>query len=311
MITDEQLELAASGDPDSLATLDGRGFLIGAEEGAVAYAERVRSLRNRLAGMEETLARQGFYEVEGLKFPGDMRIPQELVADVSPVTREHYGFGIDWVPGFFADQSFGWLFGGCAYYFDPEFFAIFVIRRSFEKRNRWLMYNRDELLAHELCHVARSGLKSAFFEEEFAYGISQSGFRRTVGGLFRTGREAFYILGAALLLLAVQIVQLFFWPRLPIWPFWLLMAGIVAYLVAQLLQLRKQIKAARRNLGKIAGDRTEPILFRCTDAEILEIAATGDAGRLRAWLDGKRQNSLRWQVIHRRFLENGAGDGAP
>jgi len=140
--------------------------------------------------MEEALASgDGVYEVEGLSFPAAQRIPREMVTNVAAITQEHYGFAIDWVPGFFADQSFGWLFGGCAYYFEPDFFALFIVRRSFEHHNRWLIYNRDELLSHELCHVARGGLKADFFEEEFAYGVSGSWFRQAVGGLFRTGSE--------------------------------------------------------------------------------------------------------------------------
>lgn len=302
MITDEQIDLAAQENVQCLADLDARGFLVGAEEDGPAYTARIGALRGRFEEMEKSLSETGLYEIEGLKFPADRRIPPELITNVSAVTREAYGFAIDWVPGFFADQSFGWLFGGCAYYFNPEFFAVFIIRKCFAKRNRWLIYNRDELLAHELCHVARSGLHANFFEEEFAYGLSNSGFRKTVGGLFRTGNEAFFILGAALLLLLVQIVRLFLWPALPMWPFWLLFAAILAYLVSRLYQLRKLIKTARRNLRPIAGENTGKVLFRCTDSDVLDIAGLADKDALRRWLQERRADNLRWKVIHHRFL---------
>jgi len=310
MISDEHLELALAGDMDCLVDLASCGFLVGADEGMKEYVERLRALKARFEGMENALTEKGVYEVEGLRFPAEQRIPQELISKVSETTRQFYGFGIDWVPGFFADQSFGWLFGGCAYYFDPEFFALFIIRRSFAKRNRWLIYNRDELLAHELCHVARGGLRSSFFEEEFAYAVSNSAFRKTVGGMFRTGREAYAILGGAMLLLVVQVIRLFFWYALPIWPFWCLMIAIVAYLVARLFQLRTLIKSARRNLKQIAGEQTERVLFRCTDEEILRISGMKEEGALREWLAARPAESLRWKVIQRRFLDGHASEPA-
>lgn len=287
---------------ECLAELDARGFLVGAGEDCATYAERLKALKARFEGMESALDEKGIFELEGLKFPADRRIPQELITNVATVTERRYSFGVDWVPGFFADRSFGWLFGGCAYYFHPEFFAVFILRRSFAKRSRWLIYNRDELLAHELCHVARAGLHSGFFEEEFAYGVSTSRFRRLVGGLFRTGNEAFLILGAALLLLAVQMIRLFAFPGLPIWPFWLAMAGVVAYLAARLVQLRKLIRAARRAMAPIAGDATEAVLFRCADDEIMHISQAGDEQELRNWILDRAAKTLRWKVIDRRFL---------
>jgi hypothetical protein len=305
MISDSTLERALAEDVECVAGLDERGFLVGAGETAGQYVARLKALRERFEGMEQALADGGVYEIEGLKFPADRRIAKEMVEDVGEVTRRHYGFAIDWVPGFFVGQSFGWLFGGCAYYFDPEHFAVFILRRSFARRKRWLIYNRDELLAHELCHVARSGLDSAYFEEEFAYGVSSSAFRKMVGGMFRTGNEAYYILGCAMLLLAVQVARLFVFHWLPIWPFWLLLAGVVSFLVARLVRMRRLIRSARAKLRPVAGEHTEHVLFRCTDGEICRIAESADTEGLRQWLEGQSGGSLRWRVVRHRFLANG------
>lgn len=38
---------------------------------------------------------------------------------------------------------------------DPEFFTLFIIRRTLKDQERWLIYRRNELISHELCHVAR------------------------------------------------------------------------------------------------------------------------------------------------------------
>ncbi len=307
MISASEIAGAAQGDLDCLAGLDARGFLMGAGETAAAFAERLTGLQARLAEMDSGLREQGSYSLEGLTFEASRRIPAELIAGASAATETRYRFTIDWVPGFFADPSFGWLFGGCAYYFDQEFFAVFIIRRSFAKRRRWLVYDRDELLAHELCHVARSGLHSQRFEEEFAYAVSSSRFRRAVGGMFRTGREAFAILGTALLLLLVQVVRQFFWRALPIWPFWLLTAGVVGFLVAGLVRQRRILGRARVKLEPLAVEATEAVLCRCSDREIEQMAQVADAAALRDWLAAKIAADMRWQVIDRRFLSPSPG----
>ena len=306
MIEETLINDALTGDLDALAALDARGFILGADETLEQFVDRLRSLMSRRDEMEAALAATGVYEIEGLTFSADRRIPRELISQVSAITEHHYGFSIDWVPGFFADPSFGWLFGGCAYYFDPDFFALFIIRKSFAEKKRWLIYNRDELLSHELCHVARSALQADFFEEEFAYGVSKSWFRKTVGGLFRTGTEAFYLLGGAMLLLAARIIQLFVFRSLPIWPFSLVMVIILAYLGFRLMQLRKLIKAARKHLTAAIGENAEKVLFRCTDLEILHVCQTDQPEAIQTWLNQRRESSPRWQVIHHRFITPGA-----
>ncbi|MDT8389595.1 MAG: hypothetical protein RRC34_03700 [Lentisphaeria bacterium] len=308
MIDETLMSSAAAGDLDALAELDGRGFIIGADETLEKFIERVKALRIRIEDMEDALDKTGVYEIEGLTFTADRRIPRELIGGVSEITRKRYGFSIDWVPGFFADPSFGWLFGGCAYYFDPDFFALFIIRKSFAEKNRWLIYKRDELLSHELCHVARSGLKADFFEEEFAYSLSTSWFRKTVGGLFRSGSEAFYLLGGTMLILAARIIQLFVFKSLPLWPFTLVMTGILAYLGFRLVQLRKLIKTAREKLTAAVGVNAEKVLFRCTDLEILDVCQADGPEAVQTWLSQRREKSPRWQVIHHRFLTPGARD---
>lgn len=304
MIEDTLINTALTGDLDALAELDDRGFIIGADETLEQFIGRVKALKTRIEDMETALEGTGVYEIEGLKFTADRRIPKELIGAVAGITRKHFGFSINWVPGFFADPSFGWLFGGCAYYFDPDFFALFIIRKSFAEKNRWLIYKRDELLSHELCHVARSGLKANFFEEEFAYSVSTSRFRKTVGGLFRSGSEAFYLLGGALLMMVARIIQLFVFKSLPLWPFTLVMVGILAYLGFRLIQLRKIIKAARKKLAAAIGENAEKVLFRCTDLEILHLSQADSPETVKTWLHQRQENNLRWQVIHHRFLRS-------
>ena len=159
--TDQVIALAAAAQKLTSAVYL-RLKCVGLEE------RRLGELREHYGVMEASLAEGGRYEIEGVAVEAHARIPAELFGRAKAVTRDMYGFDADWVPGFFVDMAFGWFFGGCAFHFFPDFFTLFMIRRSFAERERWLIYDRDELLAHEMCHVARVALDSTVFEEVFA-----------------------------------------------------------------------------------------------------------------------------------------------
>jgi len=303
MLTDEQLDCVRARDLDTFVALDCRGFLVGTDESAVQYAERLAGLRQRISEMQQSLDEHGSFEIEDVTLQANYQIPAKLFEEVKTQLEQLYGFAIDWVPGFYVDPSFGWLFGGCAFYWYPEFFALFIIRRSFADREKWLIYDRRELLAHELCHVARIGLRSTVFEEHFAYQTSSSAFRRRAGGVFHSQGDSFRLLGSTFLLLAAQLVRTFFLPVLPIWPFWILVFAMVTFLVVRYGRLRRTISTAVANLAAVAGDRGSQIVFRCTDEEIHRLADCSDPDKLRQWIDAQCKTGPRWQVIRARFVD--------
>ncbi len=299
-----QLEKAAQGDLKTLADLDARGFLCGLHETAEEYAARLKCLLKNAADLEKALADTGRYEKEGMAFQAQDRIPPSFYRQVDGLCQRLYAFSIDWVPGFFLDPSFSFLFGGCAYYYLPDFFALFIIRRSFKRQERWLIYNRKELLAHELCHVARIALNSNRFEEDFAYRTASSPLRRFIGGIFHHERDSFLFLGSVFLMLAAQILRTFWLPQLPIWPFWSGIGAVVAWLVLRHLN---QASCSRRALLKLRpcfGDRAEAVLFRCGDDEIPRIAAMATPQECETWCRQQATTVLRWKVILHRFLSN-------
>lgn len=302
MIDDALIESAASGDADAAATLDARGLLVGRGETAAEYGERLRALRHNTLAMREGLARDGRYEIEGLEVAAAAEIPPPHFEAAAAATRSLYAFAIDWVPGFFIDPSFSLLFGGCAFYFYPDFFALFIIRKCFAERERWLIYNRTELLAHELCHVARVALQSVQFEETFAYQTSKSRFRRWVGSVFRQPADSFLFLGSTLLLLAAQVVRTLVLPRLWIIPFWLSVAGVFAFFTVRQVRHRRRFGRAAAHLDVLVPGSGLAVLFRCTDEEVLALADLGEPPALREWLEERRRGGeFRWQVLARRF----------
>ena len=305
----ERLARAEQGDAAALVELDRRGLLLGAGETCADYVARLRCLAENLANMNRALESQGRFEVEDIRVTAAERIPADLFEQAAPVTDDLYRFCVDWVPGFFVNPAMGWLFGGCAFSFYPDFFALFVIRKAFAQRERWLIYSRRELLAHELCHIARIGLDSILFEETFAYQTATSSFRRLVGSVFRVPADSYILLLVTLLLLVGQFVRVLLWPSLWIWPFWTSLGGVMAYLVGRHWRLRRAFGRALRHMRSAAGADADAVLFRCTDAEIMDCARQADPEALADWLRDRAGAEPRWQVIRDRFLDPSARGG--
>ncbi|MFO7820751.1 MAG: hypothetical protein R6V56_01635 [Lentisphaeria bacterium] len=301
MITDEELTELRTGNLKTMVSLDKRGLFIGGRESLLEYAERLQRLRENIAAMESSLADTGIYSVDDLTLKAGSRIDKTRFEEAQAVTRPHYAFSINWVPGFYINPRMGWLFGGCAFYFFPDFFAVFILRRTFAKRKRWLIYNRTELLAHELCHVARIALKSQIYEEYFAYQISNSSFRRAVGGTFRGAGDSLLLLGSTFLLLGAQLSHFLLWPALPIWPFWGLVILVVAFIFGRGKLTQQRIMRARRNLEQAGYEATDSILFRATDEEIDQLASCTAADTVKPLLKEWQKQFPRWQVIIERF----------
>ena len=302
MITDAELGAVHANDLSTLCELDRRGLLLGARETLDKYAARLECLRRNIQKMEDSLEAESCFQIDDLTLQAEERIDASQFSEARDITDSKYGFSIDWVPGFYINPRMGWLFGGCAFYFFPDFFAVFILRRAFASRQRWLIYDRSELLAHELCHVARLPLQSHQYEEQFAYQTSTSAFRRAVGGTFRGAGDSLLLLAPTFLLLAAQICRLFLWAAIPIWPFWGLVLLAAAFLFTRGHLSQKRLKKARQNLQKAGISATDPVLFRCTDKEIDELA---DAPENQATdiISRWQQSAPRWQVITQRFLK--------
>jgi hypothetical protein len=299
-LSSDLVDRAERGDPEALEQLDAAGLLLGAEETFAEYAERLRCLRRNIERMEDDLRRERTFTVEGITVQRDWRIPADLFAEAHTDTERLYGFRLDWVPGFFINPRHSLLFGGCAFYFFPDFFALFIIRRAFATRSRWLIYSRRELLAHELCHVARIAYGSRQFEEMFAYQTATSAFRRLAGSIFRGQAEAFCFVGSTLGLLVAQMLQTLVLPWWPVWPFWGLVMGVFLWLVVHLTALRRVWTRALEHAEWLAPGRGRTLLFRCTDGEVEELARRPSPAAARVWFEQVCQAQPRWRVTRAR-----------
>ena len=293
------LSEADQGNVDALVQLDEMGFLISSEESATDFTGRIRDFLKNLSSMENALRTKGVYEKEGLSLSEKQRIPQKFFQEASERCKSLYDFSIDWVPGFFMNPDFGLLFGGCAFCYYPDFFALFIIRDSFRKKEKWLIYNRCELLSHELCHIARVAMDSETYEETFAYQTASSRFRRIMGGIFLHQSDSFLFLGSVCAFLLGRIAQTFFFPQLPGMLFIFLPILVVFWLGIRYTRLMNIFSTARKNLESLFGKKALSVLFRCSDAEIHQMATLNKEG-IKPFV--MEQTSLKWQVIRKRFL---------
>jgi hypothetical protein len=291
-----------SGDLDTLAELDARGFLIGPDEALADYAKRLKEIRDNVLQLQVDLKTgpKQFFEFSLL---AKDRIPLSVYrGDAESATRGLYDFSIDWVPGFYTNTSMGILYAGCALYAYEDFFAVFILRKSFQKKSRWLIYSRTELMAHELCHIARIGFRSQVYEEYFAYQTASSGFRRFIGGVLRSTRDTWLMLGSVLALLVIQIANVMSGSH-TVWGFAIpLAAG--AYLLGRYLLALRRVRQAQHNLASAFGQEAAlPLLFRASDRDIAQLAPLAAPDELRKWIAERAKGSTRWQVNQRRYCQ--------
>ena len=206
-----------------LAELDSQGLLIAPGETAAGYADRLLAEEERIGKLREKLAAEKEIDpYTGLTIEAGMEIPDAILEEAAETTRKAYGFAVKWVPGFFPKHGLGILWGGCSISSYEDQPTLFIIRRSFRDRKKFFIYGREELTAHELCHVARTPIQDHEYEEHFAYAISHSPLRRYTGNCFKSEKDAILFILPVFLLLLVQIGRVTYWPMIPAWPFWIL-----------------------------------------------------------------------------------------
>ena len=296
LLDDAAIARVADGDLGTLAQLDARGFLIGPEEALADYAKRLKEIRDNVIELNEELKKgpKQFFE---FSLVAKDRIPMGIFrGDAESATRGLYDFSIDWVPGFYTNTSMGILYAGCALYAYEDFFAVFILRKSFQKKSRWLIYSRTELMAHELCHIARIGFRSQVYEEYFAYQTASSGFRRFIGGVLRSTKDTWIMLGSVITMVIAQVILTLQGNPTPLVIIFPLLASV--YLLGRYFKALGQIRRAQKSLTTAYGaDAALPLLFRASDTDIAALSEQDDP---REWIAERAKDSIRWQINQRR-----------
>lgn len=282
--------------------LDGAGFLPRRGESAEQFFRRVETILGIHREFEAELAAAGEVGVYGLQLRSLDRIPDEIIGEAEEVTDRLYSFRTRHVPGFFLSRDVGLLWGGCMIC-DPDHpLSVFLIRGAFRKRQRWLFYNRRELLAHELCHSMRQSLEEITLEEYFAYQTSPSRLRRYLGNCFIREYDAIWFVIPALLLLLAQVAQSFWLPGLPVWPFWPVALAYPAFLLIRNGISRRLVKRAAKKLAAFGVEKPSAVLFRLDRGEIRRIGAMERPGEFEQYAAERKESDFRWAILYARFL---------
>ena len=269
------LELARKGDSNAIQALNERGFIIASTESLDQYCDRLNRLEEQYEKLNNDLQNQGFIELEGIRFKVEDKIDESLFHKSLEENKERYGINVDWVPGFF--YSPGALFGGCAWGIPPDFLTLFILRPSFQHKEKWYIYGRQELMSHELCHAARFPLQADKYEELLAYQTSTSKFRKLFGPMVRSAKETYVLMGIIFALFASQIWvfnQPYVEPKflLPT-PILILTLALIAYFAFLMIRQWNQNRIFQIILAKLSKitDRPKHLVFRLDDREMDEV----------------------------------------
>lgn len=301
---EKYLNRLAEDNISALAELDANGLIPAPSESLDELKKRILDLAEKIREFESELAEKKEIQLMGMaKLKSKESISPEIMDEAAEKTSSAYGFSIKWVPGFFLSKGLGLLWGGCAISFHDSPFTIFLIRANFAKKKRWLFYRREELLSHEICHIARMPIRDRPYEELFAYRISPSRLRRYLGNCFQTQYDAIFFIMPIFVLLFIQIVITFGLANIPIYPFWILAAAYPIFLLARNQYHRNIISRAEKSLQSAGIKMAQAVLFRCNSEEISTIAAFGkNPEAFRKWSAEKAGSELRWKIIAHRFL---------
>ena len=267
----ETLENQDFTNQDFLLELDSHGIFPAADESEENFRTRLLKEyefnKSVNSANEKILLWQSDDGKDKLEVREKDRVDKELFEPAWEQTRRLYGFAVDYVQGFYLFDKVGLLWGGCSLYDDETQMKVFLLRPAFRNKKRFLIYNRTELIAHELCHCARQVLHDHDIEEYFAYQTAGSPLRRYIGNCFIREFDALLFLLPSLLLLIAQIIKNFIWGALPLFPFWLFLGAVLAYFIIRNQRSRSIVNKARKKLAPAASN-PEAILFRSTLAEL-------------------------------------------
>ncbi len=269
-----RINAAAAGSTQALLEFDRWGLPPAPGEDHQAFAERLQKLADALTELENQLRKHPQFEVApGIKIAHARKIPPAICEEALQQTQELYDVRPEWVPGFFANESFGMLWGGCALS-DPESnLVLFIIRKIFSKKRCYLVYDRQELMAHELTHAAHQALNELKYEEYFAYRTAHSPLRKLFGGCFVRKYDAWAFLLPILMLPVAQMLNLMQIIAVNMSIFYLIAAIVPCGLAIRCLLTARTANRARKFLLKKQIRKPDAVLFRLTAKEIKVLSA--------------------------------------
>lgn len=279
--------------------LNKAGFLPGMDESEEVFKKRVLFCQNLQQELMENVKAD-------LPFDVSDQAAKSICEEASASTQDLYGITPTWVLIFFNNYQLAPWHGGCAWIFQlntqTPTAAFLQLRANFRNRNSYLgLYQRSELIAHELAHVGRMVYNEPKYEEILAYRSSTAKWRRFLGPIVQTSRESLiFILVLCITLLAnLSLLSLnstfassiaIGLPALP----------LTLILIALFRLMRKHAKF-NRCLHQLTetfqdGNAADHLIYRLTDQEI-DLFAGSTPHQIKSYVSSQKEISFRWRFI--------------
>ena len=297
---------------DRLVALDEKGLVMAPKETSEEFSQRVESQEKFEKYLSGEFKERGVAVFCGMELREENRLPEGLIRQCLQAIEKRYKTVPSYLP-VFVTKDVGFFWGGAAIGFrdidgmidKDAFFAVVQMRMSFQHKKRFLIYDRDEILAHEACHIVRMAFEQEAYEEPLAYMLSKTGFRRYLGPILRNmGDFTIFAILFALFMVGQILDQIMVVPDIVWWLSKIPFILFVTYLGVINHGVYKRLRGAVRNLEDIFGENADAVVFRCSDSEIDEIAGLSDPDKARRRLKEKAEIDPRWQVMFSRFASS-------
>lgn len=277
-----------------------QGLIPGPDEGEESFIQRAEYSTN----LKENLGREVPLEFGDLDTKG-------ILQEAYPTTQRLFDISPRWIPLFFSNHKLAPWHGGCAWIYqlgeDTPTTAFLQLRRAFRTTSHYLgIYERKELIAHEIAHVGRMVFEEPKFEEFFAYKTSDSWFRSYFGPIVQSAWESAIFL---LVLLATVLLDFFLLssghPDAIDYVLWnkSIPIGLLFYSLVRLWWRHRQFSRCYAHLRKVCNDeqKAAAIMYRLTDHEITTFSASSSL-QINSYFAEQAPQSLRLKLIKSIYL---------
>jgi len=231
---------------------------------------------------------------------------EQLVREALPSIKKFFDIDPTWIPIFFSNYKLSPWHGGCAWIFqltnETPMAAFFQLRQTFRKSRKYLgLYDREELIAHELCHVGRMMFQEPKYEEIIAYRTSKSWFRRWFGPIVQNSWESMLFLVVLLLILVMDFALAGFDQteafELAMW-FKLIPIALIIYALVRLVLRQDRFSKCLHNVLDAVGDenKANAVVYRLQDKEI-NLFSRMRQEEIRIYATENAEKSLRWRLL--------------
>jgi hypothetical protein len=266
------------------------GFFPSPSETEESFFERVeQTLTWAKQRDSQPLSCQGLHYELTLK----TKLATEMVEHDGSTCQSLYGCCPSWVPAYAEAKGLPHLTGGMAVqYLDTDskqVYSWFQLKPIFSQREKWLIYSRQELISHEMCHISRFHLNSHRYEETLAYKTSTSGLRKAIGGALLSPSDQHLLFFSLLAWMSVDLFTIL--GHELGWLSWALRAIFPILLGLGLIRCRNihaELKRAQKNLAHLfPAENTLKVLFCLDDEQIYAISKMSSL-ELESWWQQKQ-----------------------